>query len=85
MTSTQTTKGRIDMKTSDGYFLAWNAKYGAVVNSDESICCKSCGRTLIGIGPTVKIECLDCFKEIYENSQKAMDSLAKLDEELGLN
>ena len=64
--------------------FAWERKYWDAVNSDASISCKTCGNTLIGDGPAIEIECLNCFSADFENRMANLDKLSALDEELGL-
>lgn len=45
----------------------WRQEYGDAVDSDSSIVCVECGETLVGDEPAVEIDCLNCFRDKYEN------------------
>jgi hypothetical protein len=40
---------------------AWRERYGAAVDSDQTVECAMCGYTLHGDDPPIGVVCLDCW------------------------
>ena len=53
----------------------WNTMYGTIVESDHSVSCTKCDNTLIGDGPAIEIECLDCFVDSRRNGLILSDAV----------
>lgn len=53
----------------------WKAIHGEAVDSELSVSCRHCDRTLVGDGPAIEIECLDCFADRRRNGLGLRDAV----------
>ena len=52
----------------------WRAIHGAAVDSELSVSCVECGRTIVGDGPALPVECVDCFVDRRRNGMILPDA-----------